>query len=524
MTRWLPRSLFGQMVLVLLAGLLVSHLVATLIFGFDRASAVRAIGGYAAAQRIANLARLVDEAPADWRGRIVAAASDPTLRMTLSSQPPAFAQAAGDAEAEPIQRYLAEQLPAPLAEHLHVAVSVAAAAIVRRPVGPPMGGNTAGSPMGDSYAPPPAAGFAHHMAMGGMPMGTPPWMAGHHGGRGLEAAVLLSDGNWLVFATALPDGGPAAAWPFTAAMAVMAVVVLLASVWAVGRVTAPLGMLARAAERLGRDVNAPPIAEAGTREMRQAAQSFNQMQQRIRRLLDNRTRMLAALSHDLRTPLTLLRLRTEGLQEVEERERMLATIGELDAMIDASLSFARDQSTTEAWRRTDLAALVGSIVDDMADAGLAVSMAPAEPVVLECQPGTLRRALVNLIDNAVKYGKTARVAIEVSAANVRIDIDDQGPGIPDTEQQRVFEPFYRLEQSRSRETGGTGLGLSIALSIVQAHGGAITLSNRVAASNDAGPIGLRASMSLPLRSDSPGVLQRVGTWSRLGPSGDNPER
>ncbi|MGA3399597.1 MAG: ATP-binding protein [Acetobacteraceae bacterium] len=470
MTRWLPRTLFGQMVLILLAGLLVSHLVGTLIYASDRAQAVRAIGGYAATQRIANLARLVDEAPAAWRSRIVAAASDPTLQVTLSPQPPAFATAGADADSQPIQRYLAGQLPATLAERLHVAVSAAG---------------------------PPTLGFAHHMPMGGMPMGGPPWMTVPGGVRGLEAAIQLSDGQWLSFVAALPNAGPSAPWPFIAALAVMAVIVVLASVWAVGRVTAPLGMIARAAERLGRDVNAPPVTEAGTREMRQAAQSFNQMQQRIRRLLDNRTRMLAALSHDLRTPLTLLRLRTENLQEAEERERMLATIGELDAMIGASLSFARDQATTETWRRTDLIALVASIVDDMADAGLPVTMAPAEPVLLECQPGALRRALVNLIDNAVKYGTTARVAIDASASTVRIDIDDDGPGIPDAELQCVFEPFHRLEQSRSRETGGTGLGLSIALSIVQAHGGEITLVNRPRAADSAGPGGLRASVFLP---------------------------
>jgi signal transduction histidine kinase len=524
MTRWLPRTLFGQMVVILLAGLVVSHLIGTLIFASDRAQAVRAIGGFAATQRIANLARLVDDAPPAWRSRIVAAASDPTLLVTLAPQPPAFAQtgaeptgaestdaeptgavstgaestgakstgakstgakatgarstgarstgATPDANPGPIQRYLAEQLPAPLAEHLHVVVSAAA---------PPIPTH-AGAPLGSLYA--------HHMAMGGMPMSTSPWMGGFAGGRGLQAAMQISDGEWLSFVARLPDAGTPASWPFVAAMAMMAVVVVLASVWAVGRVTAPVGIITRAAERLGRDVNAPPIAEAGTSEMRRAAQSFNQMQQRIQLLLDNRTRMLAALSHDLRTPLTLLRLRTENLQEAEERDRMLATIGELSAMIDASLSFARDQATTEAFRQTDLTALVASVVDDMADAGLKVAMAPADPVVLACQPAALRRALRNLIDNAVKYGETAHVTIMVSAATVRIDIDDSGPGIPDAELQRVFEPFHRLEPSRSRETGGTGLGLSIALSIAQAHGGEVTLANLPKG-------GLRARLSLP---------------------------
>ncbi|HET8995656.1 MAG TPA: ATP-binding protein, partial [Acetobacteraceae bacterium] len=335
------------------------------------------------------------------------------------------------------------------------------------------------------------AGMMRGMSMSGpMTMTAPPWLQGAGGLRSLQAAVRLSDGMWLSFATALPNAAPPTQWPFFAATATMAVIVVLASAWAVGRVTAPLRLLAQAAERLGRDVNAPPILEAGTREMRQATQSFNQMQARIRRLVDNRTRMLAALSHDLRTPLTLLRLRTEGLPESEDRDRMLATIGELDTMIGASLSFARDQAVAEAKRRTDVGALLTSIVDDMADAGLPVTVASAESVVLDCQPVSLRRALTNLIDNAVKYGGSAHVAIAATASSVTITIDDSGPGIPEAELQKVFEPFHRLEESRSRETGGTGLGLSIAQSIVQAHGGDIVLANRPEG-------GLRASIFLP---------------------------
>ena len=482
MTRLLPRTLFGQMLLILLAGLLVSHLVGTLIYASDRAQAVRAIGGYAATQRIATLAQLVDEAPPAWRNRIVQAASDPSQRVTLSPEPPAFASARPTADSLTIRRYLAGQLPAALAAGLRVVVAAAPAGF---------------------------SGFPRHMTMRGtmmggtmsmspdMTMAAPPWPQSAGGVRSLQAAVRLSDGQWLAFAAALPNAAPPAPWPFAAATATMAVIVVLASAWAVGRVTAPLRVLARAAEQLGRDVNAPPIAEAGTKEMRQAAQSFNQMQGRIRRLLENRTRMLAALSHDLRTPLTLLRLRTEALPEAEERDRMLATIGELDDMIGASLNFARDEAVTEVGRRTDLSALLSSIVDDMADAGLPVTMAPAEPVVLECQPGALRRALTNLIDNAVKYGGAARVTIQPTSSAVMIDIEDDGPGIPEAELQRVFEPFHRLEESRSRETGGTGLGLSIALSIVQGHGGDIVLTNRPPASGGAGSGGLRARITLP---------------------------
>jgi signal transduction histidine kinase len=274
------------------------------------------------------------------------------------------------------------------------------------------------------------------------------------------------------------------------ALLAMSAIIVLASLWAVRRVTAPLGAVIEAAERLGRNVNALPIIEAGSREMRRAANAFNDMQARLQRLLENRTRMLAALSHDLRTPLTLLRLRVEALGGGEERERMLGNLAELDTMIDATLQFARDEAKAETWRRTDVSALLAAIVDDMQDAGLAVEMAPAPSEVLECQPGGLRRVLGNLLDNALKYGNRAQAALHSMQDEITITIDDDGPGIPEAELRRVFEPFYRLEQSRSRDTGGSGLGLAIAQSIIQAHGGQITLSNRPQG-------GLRVTLTLP---------------------------
>ena len=169
---------------------------------------------------------------------------------------------------------------------------------------------------------------------------------------------------------------------------------------------------------------------------------------------------------------------------------MLATIAEMDSMIAATLQFARDEATAEPRRRTDLTALLASVVDDMADIGLPVAMEPAEPIVRECQPAALKRALPNLLDNAVKYGKRARAAIRSTPQAIEITIDDEGPGIPEDELVRVFQPFYRVEGSRNRETGGIGLGLAIALSVVQAHGGQLTLSNRPEG-------GLRACVMLP---------------------------
>lgn len=169
---------------------------------------------------------------------------------------------------------------------------------------------------------------------------------------------------------------------------------------------------------------------------------------------------------------------------------MLATISEMDAMIGATLRYAREQAADEPRRSTDVTALVQSVVDDMADAGLDVTMAQSEPVSIECQPAALKRALTNLIENAVKYGERARVSLTASQHNIDIAVEDDGPGIPEDQLTKVFEPFYRVEESRSRDTGGVGLGLAIAQAVVIAQNGTLTLTNRK-------PTGLRALIALP---------------------------
>jgi signal transduction histidine kinase len=435
---------------------------------------VRAIGGFAVAQRVANLSRLVEEAPADWRPRIVQALSDPTFRVALLAQPPEQLPTDADGPAKAIENYVLQQLPDRPNRQVRVAVFEPAGGLPGAPFGPPFNRGPLAGRMGGM------GGMMHDM------MGP-----GFGGWGGLQVAVKLTDGQWLSFATTLPQGAPAVSWQFMISMVLTGVIVLAVSAWAVRRVTAPLGMLSAAADRLGRDVAAEPLAEAGTVEMQRAARAFNRMQERLRRLVESRTQMLAALSHDLRTPLTLLRLRAEEVADTDERDKMLATIAEMDEMIGTTLAFARDEVRAEPRRRVDVAALLASIVDDMADAGLPVTMAPAAPLIQDCQPGALKRAITNLLDNAVKYGKRAQAAITTSAKAIEITIDDDGPGIPDAELPRVFQPFYRVEDSRNRDTGGTGLGLAIAQSIVQAHGGELTLANRAGG-------GLRACIKLPV--------------------------
>ena len=459
MSRLLPKSLFGQTLLILLAGLILSHVVGSWIYTMDREQAVRAVGGFAAAQRITNLTRLVQETPPERRDRLVAALSDQSFRVSLAAEPPAASADDDSPVAQAIKDFLVDQLSLGSARP-HVSASLP---------------NT------------PAFGGRHPM------MGRGPMMHGFGpfgGFRELQVALPLPDGQWLSFATALPEGGPSFSRQFLLSMGLMAAIILGVSVWVVRRVTAPLASLSAAAEKLGNDLNAPPMTETGTIEMRQASHAFNTMQARLRGLIENRTRMLAAISHDLRTPLTLLRLRTENVENAPEREKMLATIAEMDSMVATTLAFARDEAAAEAGRPTDLAALLQSIVDDMAETGLHVRMEPADPVVHQCRPAALKRAIRNLIDNAVKFGKRTSVAITTTPRSIEITIDDEGPGIPEQELTRVFQPFYRVEASRSLETGGTGLGLAIALSTVQAHGGELTLRNRPTG-------GLRASIMLP---------------------------
>jgi signal transduction histidine kinase len=461
MSRFFPKSLFGQTVLVLLAGLIVSHAAGSWIYTADREQAVRAVGGFATAQRIANLTRLVQDTPREARQRIVAALSDQSFRVSLSAQPATMQTVNDDAPAATaIKDFLVDQLALGSARQPRVSASAAE--------GPPFW---------------PWHGMGHGPMMRGF--------GGFAGFRDLQVSIPLADGQWLSFATALPAGGPAFSAQFLLSMGIMTIIILAVSVWAVRRVTAPLGSLATAAERLGHDVNAPPLPEAGTTETRQAARAFNDMQTRLRSLIANRTRLLAAISHDLRTPLTLLRLRAETVENAQERDKILSTITEMDSLIGATLQFARDENASEPRRPTDLTSLLQSVVDDMSEAGLTVHVQHTEPIVYACQPAALKRAVRNLLDNAVKYGKTGSVEIRATSLAIEIHVDDDGPGIPHSDLTRVLEPFYRVEESRSRETGGVGLGLAIAQSIVQAHGGLLTLSNQPTG-------GLRATIALPL--------------------------
>jgi signal transduction histidine kinase len=252
----------------------------------------------------------------------------------------------------------------------------------------------------------------------------------------------------------------------------------------------PMSSFAEAAERFGRDPRAPPMTIKGSSEIVMAATAFNEMQSRLRRYVEDRTSMVAAIAHDLRTPLTRLRFRVEAAPD-DVRPKMNADIDQMEAMIAATLAFVRDAQADPQRTRLELSSLLESIVDDMADTGADVSVSSAQKVVIDADSLALRRLLTNLLDNAVKYGSRARCRLSVHNRLAEIDIDDDGPGVPARELNRVFDPFYRREPSRSRQTGGIGLGLSVARSIARAHGGDVALANRPSG-------GLTAKVTLPV--------------------------
>ena len=308
--------------------------------------------------------------------------------------------------------------------------------------------------------------------------------------QGFVAGLEHGQGQWRVLdnrAAGLTDLFPRRVlWEFAIGIAV-----LLPVSWLFARaLAAPIRRFSEAAKRLGTDPYAPALDRDGPAEMLAAIDSFNAMQGRVTRLLQERSQMVAAIAHDLRTPLTRLAFRLDGLDS-PLKEKVESDIQQMTLMISAALDFVRDRSLGGTRERLDLRLLVESVVDDQSDVGHDVTLDGVESVLMQGDPVALRRAVANLVENAVKYGERARVHLRTADGTCVIDIDDDGPGIPEALQERVFEPFFRAERSRNRDTGGIGLGLTTVRSIIVDHGGTVTLRNR----RDGG---LRVGVVLPV--------------------------
>lgn len=307
--------------------------------------------------------------------------------------------------------------------------------------------------------------------------------------NGFGLVVPIKEGLWLNAVYAKPGAVSGPPWFHYLSLVLAAVLLSLVSILLVRRLGMPLRRLTDSAERLGRGEEVPPLPEEGADDVRHLTIAFNRMQSRLRRFVEDRTRMIAAISHDLRTPITSMRLRAEFIEDEETRSKMISTLDEMKGMAESTLAFAREESVTEETRSIDINALLGSLCADLSEIGWNVEFREGERIAWRCRPEALRRAIRNVIENAICYGGQARVSAGQVTGGLDVIVEDDGPGIPGDQRERVFDPFVRLEDSRSRDTGGAGLGLSIARSIIRNHGGEISFHK--------GSGGFRVKLYLP---------------------------
>ena len=484
--RILPRRLASQIIVLLLLALVASQAVTLAFFLHERQEAVREVTREQVLRRVASVVRLLDETPPALHRRVVRGANAPLLRFWLSRSSVVRHATNGGS----LQSRLSRMLRGSSAGEIRIDMSGGADLYggARPQFPPPRGHPRDRFEDSDDHEDHEYEDWDDddHYGDGSdlFEPGLTPRLVG------LTISIRMADGGWLNAQSALPVSAPLWALPSLMSTLIMAAALIVIVVLTVRRITRPMDNLAAAAGRLGRGESVDDLPEQGPLDVRHAIRAFNAMNRRLDRFVRDRTGMLAAISHDLRTPITVLRLRAEFVEDAEARRKILETLDDMEQMAEATLAFAREEATREPTRAVDLSALVDSVCDDLAELGQDVVFAEADKLPFACRPVALKRAVRNLVENAVTYGERARVSLLEEAADIRIVIEDDGPGIPEEAIETVFQPFVRLEESRSKETGGIGLGMAIARSIVRGHGGDIELENRADG-------GLRIVMGLP---------------------------
>ncbi|MEN8167772.1 MAG: ATP-binding protein, partial [Pseudomonadota bacterium] len=444
--RLLPGSLFGRLVLLLLTGLVLAQLLSAFILLRDRGQVLYQSIRENLIVRTTGIVRLLDSLPSPGRQPLVPLLASPELRITLSEQPISMPQA--DPESGPASEMVRDQLLKRLPQNTEVRVSLEGS--VMEPQMPPM--------------------HRRHMMGGGRMSGPWAYMHGLHAmARFIHVQVQLQDGSWVRFERGVSE--QLFDWParLLIVLAVLLVSVILLSLIGVRSIIRPLRELRQAAEGLGKDIRQSPLEETGPAEVRDTAKAFNTMQRRLKNYIEDRASILAAVSHDLKTPLTRLRLRTDLMDDEELRTKTQKDLDDMESMVSATLDFMRGTETGELSQRLDLMALLESIQEDAQEAGKDVQLQGEISEPYRGKPLALKRCIVNLLENAVRYAVRADIQVEDSKQEVVISICDKGPGIPEDRLQKVFDPFFRLEASRAQHTGGTGLGLGIARNIARAH-------------------------------------------------------
>jgi signal transduction histidine kinase len=448
---FLPDTLGGRIVLVMLVGLMAFHLGSLWLHQVGTAAMLGTTRERQMAEQVASAKRAVAELPIEERDRTAHALASASLDLHWSPAPAVGLIDATSARIEAVRAHLLKLVPELSGSGMRLGQA------------------------SDANAPLPGGENFRHLLLG---------------------AMQLQDGTWLNFSAALfpPATTENATLLSTSAMAAGILLLGYIVVRLIGR---PLRALSDAADQVAGHGPMITVPETGPLEVRLAAQAFNRMQARIDKLIHDRTQALAAVSHDLRTPIARLRLRAGFMDDAELQRQVDADLDEMDAMIGATLAYLRGEGEQEQPRVTDLAAILETLCDNATDAGGIATYTGPGQARLMCRPIAIKRAFANLIDNALKHGDAARVHLRDQAGRITVRIEDDGPGIPEADLQAVFEPFRRLDPSRNRTTGGSGLGLTIAQQVIQRHDGTITLQNRPAG-------GLTALVELPRPPPTPG--------------------
>ncbi|SEP18339.1 HAMP domain-containing protein [Salinihabitans flavidus] len=443
---WRPRRLRTQLILLIVVVLVLAQAVSLWTLIGERNLAVRAALGFEAVGRAANIVRLLEEVPEDLHPAILRAADSPLVRFSMTPRP-SVDHTAHDDERGLVEARLRSLLDGEPGREIRVELHEVEGRILPLPnLSPDMA--------------------EIHRKM----------MQGAHSTIELNLSIALKNGQWLNVGTRFSR--PALQWPLVSVLSfgMTAGLLLIAVSWfLLTRLIGPLHRLSMVADGFGRGEETLPLPVTGPHELRELTEAFNRMQGRLSRLIADRTRVLSALGHDLRSPLTAMRVRVELVEEEGTRETLTADIEEMQEMVDATLAFARGISETEQPETMAVGEFLLHLRKDMLDA---FEIDAGEEIHFRVRPRSLRRALRNVIENALRYGGSARVSWSADATSVHIHIEDDGPGIPESAMDEVFEPFFRIEKSRSRDTGGHGLGLSITRTILRGQGGDVTLKNR----------------------------------------------
>jgi signal transduction histidine kinase len=447
--RLIPRSLFGRLTLVLLTGLALTVLLSAWVQMRDRGRILYEAMHQDVIERTSGIVQLLDALPPPQRESLLPILSTAQSQVSLATGPLQMPSDDSDsAAARLVERQLRDRLGASTEIRVGLAGFVMSGPMAGRPM---MGmGNRAAAMMHGVHA-----------------------MASH-----FLIQVRLGDGTWVWFERGLPQG--LFDWPvkMLLTLGILLLGVTTLSLVAVRWVVRPLADLRRAADALGKDIHRPPLPETGPVEVAETAGAFNRMQRRISRFVEDRARMLAAVSHDLKTPITRLRLRADLLDDEELGEKIRRDLDEMQAMVEETLDFMRGTDSHEATHPIDLMALLESLIEDAGESGQGVRLEGSIERPYSGRPLALKRCIGNLLNNALRYGGEVEISAQDSAQSVTLRIADRGPGIPAEAIDKVFEPFFRLDGSRGRDSGGTGLGLGIARNIARAHGGDLVLMNR----------------------------------------------